>query len=136
MGFSKNDERRLVGMIEISLYKRLIAIDEISMVDILLMSKLFKALDNTDFRLLMVGDYGQLPPEGFGLCFHRLVDTGNTERFKVIKLREVHRTKATGMLHQVAMEAHKGELPALFNYLVWRKGRDIPIAMLHSKGNA
>ncbi|CAK2830160.1 exodeoxyribonuclease V alpha subunit [Vibrio crassostreae] len=102
--------------------KMIIVIDEASMVDILLMSKLFDALGSADYRLLMVGDEGQLPPVGFGLCFHRLVDTGNTERLKVIKLREVHRTKATGMLHQVAMEIRKGKIPALTTWSGEKEG--------------
>ncbi len=91
----------------------LIVIDEASMVDILLMSKLFKALTNEDFRLIMVGDEGQLPPVGFGLCFHRLVSIGETERLKVIKLKEVHRTKSTSMLHRVSMDVREGKLPNL-----------------------
>ncbi|HIF9446271.1 TPA: AAA family ATPase [Photobacterium damselae] len=102
--------------------KMLIVIDEASMVDILLMNKLFKALRRADFRLLMVGDYGQLPPVGFGLCFHRLVDSGKTERLNVIKLREVHRTKITGMLHQVAMEIRKGNLPDLATWSGEKEG--------------
>ncbi len=102
--------------------KMLIVIDEASMVDILLMSKLFKALGRADFRLLMVGDYDQLPPVGFGLCFHRLVDSGRTKRLNVIKLREVHRTKITGMLHQVAMEVRKGNLPDLATWSGEKEG--------------
>ncbi|MEZ9437029.1 AAA family ATPase [Vibrio atlanticus] len=58
----------------------LVVIDEASMIDILLMNKLLKALDSTNFRLLMVGNHGQLPPIGFGLYFHHLVETMNEER--------------------------------------------------------
>lgn len=93
--------------------KMFIIIDEASMVDILLIRKLLGALEGSDYKLMMLGDKAQLPPVGFGLCFHRLVDIGNTETLKVIKLIEVHRTKSTGMLHHVAMGIRKGRLPPL-----------------------
>ncbi|MBN8033035.1 AAA family ATPase [Vibrio vulnificus] len=93
--------------------KMLVVIDEASMVDILLMNKLFKALGDTDFKLIMVGDEGQLPPIGFGLCFHRLVSIQEPEILKVVKLREVHRAKSTSMLHHVSMEVREGRLPNL-----------------------
>lgn len=89
-----------------------IIIDEASMVDILLMYRLLRALRGSDYSLLLVGDKGQLSPVGVGLCFHRLVDSNNN-LLKAIKLREVHRTKATGTLHLTAMDVRKGRLPDL-----------------------
>lgn len=101
----KNRSIALVGKIRI-------IIDEASMVDILLIYRLIQSLSGVNYSLLLVGDKGQLSPVGIGLYFHRLVNS-DTDSLKVIKLREVHRTKANGMLHQVSMGVRKGNLPTL-----------------------
>jgi exodeoxyribonuclease V alpha subunit len=89
-----------------------IIIDEASMVDILLIYRLIKSLKGIDYSLLLVGDRAQLSPVGVGLFFHRLVNSDN-DKIKIIKLREVHRTKATGMLHKVSMGVRSGNLHKL-----------------------
>jgi exodeoxyribonuclease V alpha subunit len=92
-----------------------VAIDEAAMVDILLMNKLLKTLSGlgVDYSVIMLGDEGQLPPVGFGLCFHRLVKMASHGNFESLKLTEVHRTKSTSQLHSVAMSIRKGEMPKL-----------------------
>lgn len=89
-----------------------VIIDEASMVDILLIYRLIKALKGADYSLLLVGDKAQLSPVGIGLFFHRLVNSEN-ENIEIIKLREVHRTKSTGLLHQVSMKVREGKMQRL-----------------------
>jgi exodeoxyribonuclease V alpha subunit len=101
-----------------------IVIDEAAMVDILLMNKLLKALSSLGvvYSIIMLGDEGQLPPVGFGLCFHRLVNMASHGNFESLKLTEVHRTKSTNQLHTVAMSIRKGEMPELCKWDGEREG--------------
>ena len=53
----------------------LIIIDEFSMVDIFLMEALLEAIDRQNTKLLLVGDFAQLPSVGAGNVAHDLVNT-------------------------------------------------------------
>ncbi|MFT6584804.1 MAG: exodeoxyribonuclease V alpha subunit [Cognaticolwellia sp.] len=88
----------------------LLIIDESSMVDISLICKLIKLFKGYPFRLLLVGDSAQLPPIGFGLFWHKLVESNAPHT----RLTEVHRMLAGSPLHQCAMKIRNGlthELP-------------------------
>lgn len=67
VGFKFNDENKLEA--------DLIIIDEFSMVDIFLMEALLEAIDRQNTKLLLVGDFAQLPSVGAGNVAHDLVNT-------------------------------------------------------------
>lgn len=83
----------------------LLIIDESSMVDISLICTLIKLFKGNPFRLLLVGDGAQLPPIGFGLFWHKLVESNSPQT----RLTEVHRMLAGSPLHQCAMHIRKGQ---------------------------
>lgn len=96
----------------------LIIIDEASMVDISLINALFKVFDGKLFRLLLVGDVAQLPPIGFGLFFHVLINSNIPKKC----LTEVHRVKITNPIHQAAMSIRAGDFYSLPSYSGQPKG--------------
>jgi exodeoxyribonuclease V alpha subunit len=82
----------------------LLIINESSMVDVSLMCKLIKLFKGYPFRLLLVGDSAQLPPIGFGLFWHKLVESNAPHT----SLTEVHRMIASSVLHESAMHIRNG----------------------------
>ena len=90
----------------------LVVIDESSMLDLATAYRLSHAIP-AEARLLLIGDAFQLPPIGFGLIFHVLV---NSARMPRITLTEVHRqAQATG-IPQLAHEIRAGRVPALSTF--------------------
>jgi exodeoxyribonuclease V alpha subunit len=90
----------------------LVIIDEASMLDLPATYRLLRALPPTT-RLLLVGDTGQLPPIGFGLILHALVE--NVE-FPKNELREVHRQAVTTGIPPAALAVRNGVLPEFSPY--------------------
>lgn len=90
----------------------LIVIDESSMVDISLACSLLRAFGNRGVRLLFVGDTAQLPPIGFGLFYHRLVETDISQT----SLTEVYRQAEGSQLHTVAMNIRASKVHNLVQY--------------------
>lgn len=84
-----------------------IIIDEMSMVDILLMNNLLKAIKRGT-RLILVGDVDQLPSVGAG---NVLSDIINSNTIKTIRLDTIFRQSAGSMIVQNAHLVNKGELP-------------------------
>lgn len=82
----------------------LLVIDETSMVDISLICRLIRLFDGNPFRMLLVGDSAQLPPIGFGLFWHKLVNSNAPHT----KLTEVHRMVKGSALHKCAMNIRNG----------------------------
>lgn len=87
-----------------------VIVDEVSMVDILLMNNLLKAL-RKGTRLILVGDVDQLPSVGAG---NVLADIINSNTIKTIRLDTIFRQSAGSMIVQNAHLINKGELP-IFN---------------------
>ncbi len=87
----------------------LIIIDEASMVDVSLFNRLLRLFDNCSYSLLTVGDDAQLSPVGFGLAWHKMVDSV----IPTTHLTEVHRQVAESPLHRVAMKIRQGESDVL-----------------------
>lgn len=83
----------------------LIIVDESSMCDIFILNKLFKAISNTNARILFVGDDFQLPSVGVG---NFLYDTINSNQIKVSKLKKVFRQASGGILN-VATDVREGK---------------------------
>lgn len=90
----------------------LVIIDEASMLDLPTTYRLLRALPPTS-RLLLVGDTGQLPPIGFGLILHALIENVDFPR---IELREVHRQAVTTGIPAAALAVRNGELPEFSPY--------------------
>ncbi len=86
-----------------------VIVDEMSMVDILLMNNLLKALKKGT-RLIMVGDVDQLPSVGAG---NVLSDIIKSNTIKTIRLDMIFRQSAGSMIVQNAHAVNKGTMPIL-----------------------
>lgn len=93
----------------------LVVIDEASMVDILLMYNLLKAI-KVGTRLLLVGDVDQLPSVGPGNVLRDIIESGTVE---VAKLTEIFRQAQESMIVVNAHRINRGEFPILN-----KQGRD------------
>lgn len=82
-------------------------VDEMSMVDILLMNNLLKAI-RKGTRLILVGDIDQLPSVGAG---NVLSDIIKSNTIKTIMLDKIFRQSLGSMIVQNAHHINKGELP-------------------------
>ncbi len=86
-----------------------IIIDESSMIDILLMNSLLKAI-NEGTRVILVGDIDQLPSVGAGNVLKDLI---NSSAIKVVMLDKIFRQAEESMIVVNAHKINKGELPIL-----------------------
>lgn len=99
--FSKNEESPIDA--------DAIIVDEMSMVDILLMNNLVKAI-KPGTRLIMVGDVDQLPSVGAGNVLRDIIDSGVV---RVVRLDEIFRQESESMIIVNAHLINKGEPPRL-----------------------
>ena len=86
-----------------------VIVDESSMIDILLISSLLKALKN-GCRLIMVGDADQLPPVGPGNMFSDVIRSGV---IPVVALTEIFRQAEGSGIVKCAHNVNNGILPDL-----------------------
>lgn len=84
-------------------------LDEVSMVDIMLMYNLLKAVPSGTF-LVLVGDADQLPSVGPGNVLREIIDSGIGE---VVKLTEVFRQASESMIITNAHRINQGLFPDL-----------------------
>ena len=101
MVFSRNSDNRLD--------EDVIIIDEASMIDIMLMSSLLKAV-KPGARLILVGDADQLPSVGAGNVLCYLIEIG---AFPVISLNEIFRQEHQSMIVVNAHRINNGEEPLI-----------------------
>jgi exodeoxyribonuclease V alpha subunit len=87
----------------------LLVVDETSMVDVLLMSHLLRAVP-AQGSLLLVGDVDQLPSVGPGLVLRDLIESGVVP---VVRLTEVFRQVANSRIITSAHRINQGQLPEL-----------------------
>ena len=87
-------------------YSKLIIIDEVSMIDTLLLDSLFKGLTN-NIKLVLVGDYNQLPSVGPGLVLKDLIDSC---LIKTIKLEKLYRQQEDSYIPYLAKEIRDDNL--------------------------
>lgn len=87
----------------------LLIVDETSMVDIVLMNALMKAVDNRT-AVLFVGDVDQLPPVGPGQALADIIASGAVP---VVRLTEVFRQAAKSQIVQNAHRINAGQAPEL-----------------------
>lgn len=86
-----------------------IIIDEASMIDILLMNSLLKAI-SPGTRVILVGDIDQLPSVGPGNVLKDIINSGT---IKVCILDEIFRQAEESMIIVNAHKVNKGEAPLL-----------------------
>lgn len=101
MSFNKDDESPIAADV--------IIIDEASMIDILLMNSLLKAI-NPGTRLILVGDVDQLPSVGAGNVLRDLIESGC---IRVVRLDEIFRQAEESMIIVNAHRINKGDYPIL-----------------------
>lgn len=87
----------------------LLIIDEASMLDLVTLYRLLRYFQ-PGTRLLLVGDNGQLPPIGFGLTFHALLDDS---AFARTELTIVRRQEDSTGIPAVCKAIRSGEPPTL-----------------------
>jgi exodeoxyribonuclease V alpha subunit len=102
LSFNKNEESPLEC--------DAVIVDEVSMVDILLMNNLLRAIKRGT-RLILVGDVDQLPSVGAG---NVLSDIITSSTIKTIRLDTIFRQSAGSMIVQNAHLINKGAMP-LYN---------------------
>lgn len=88
---------------------QLLVVDEASMVDVMLMHAMMKALPVTA-ALLLVGDVDQLPSVGAGQVLKDVIASGAVP---VVRLTEVFRQAATSRIITNAHRINAGEMPDL-----------------------
>jgi len=109
LGYSSDDEMSFNRNEEHPLDSDVIIIDEVSMVDILLMNSLLKAVA-LGTRVVLVGDVDQLPSVGAGNVLRDLIDSNIV---KVVKLDEIFRQAQESMIIVNAHKINKGMQPEL-----------------------
>ena len=86
-----------------------VIVDETSMVDILLMESLLRAL-KPDCRLILVGDPDQLPSVGAGNLFSDLI---RSRRLPMVRLTEIFRQARESLIVMNAHSINQGNIPEL-----------------------
>ena len=109
MGVSEEDESVFEKGESSPLDCDVIIIDEASMIDIMLMQNLLKAI-NLGTRLIIVGDVDQLPSVGPGNVLKDLIES---EYIKVVRLKEIFRQGAESLIVVNAHRINEGEMPLL-----------------------
>ena len=98
-GFQRNSSNPLEGDV--------LVVDEVSMVDVPLMSRLLDALPRKA-RLILVGDADQLPSVGPGLVLGDIIRSG---MIPVVHLREIFRQAGDSRIISGAHSINRGEIP-------------------------
>ncbi len=102
-GYKRNDENPLEG--------DALIVDECSMIDIVLMNNLMKAIP-TSMRLILVGDIDQLPSVGAGNVLRDIIDS---ERIPVIRLTRIFRQAQSSRIVMSAHAINQGHFPDTSN---------------------
>ena len=102
-GYKRNEDNPLEGDVLI--------IDECSMVDVMLMYSLLRAVPDT-MRIILVGDVDQLPSVGAGNVLRDIIESG---AFPVITLTKIFRQAAASRIITNAHRINHGEFPDLSN---------------------
>ncbi|SHI38468.1 SF1B family DNA helicase RecD2 [Lutispora thermophila] len=109
-GYGDRDEDMMFQRNEDSpLEANVVIVDEVSMVDILLMNNLLKAISEGT-RLILVGDVDQLPSVGPGCVLRDII---NSEAVTVVRLNEIFRQAQESLIVVNAHRINKGEAPIL-----------------------
>ncbi|MEG2311564.1 MAG: AAA family ATPase [Bacilli bacterium] len=87
-------------------YSKLIIIDEVSMIDLSLLANLFKGLTN-DIKIILVGDYNQLPSVGPGQILKDLIEC---EVIDTVMLSLLYRQDDDSYISSLALEIKDNNL--------------------------
>lgn len=109
LGFSDEDDMEFSRGEESPLQCDVLIIDEASMIDILLMNNLLKAIP-MGTRLIIVGDADQLPSVGPGNVLRDLIES---KCVKVVRLKDIFRQAEESMIVVNAHKINNGEMPIL-----------------------
>ncbi len=109
MGVSEEDESVFERGESSPLDCDVIIIDEASMIDIILMQNLLKAI-KLGTRLIIVGDVDQLPSVGAGNVLKDLIES---EYIKVVRLKEIFRQGSESLIVTNAHRINEGQMPLL-----------------------
>ena len=102
-GYKRNDENPLEG--------DALIVDECSMIDILLMNNLLKAVP-VGMRLVFVGDIDQLPSVGAGNVLRDVIDS---QRIPVVRLVRIFRQAQKSRIVMSAHAINRGKFPDTSN---------------------
>ena len=102
-GYGRNDENPLDG--------DLLIVDESSMIDVILMNSLLKAVPLT-MRLILVGDIDQLPSVGAGNVLRDIIDSGAVP---VVRLTRIFRQAQSSRIVTNAHKINQGIFPDISN---------------------
>lgn len=102
-GYKRNNENPLDG--------DALIVDECSMIDILLMYNLLKAIP-THMRLILVGDVDQLPSVGAGNVLRDIIDSG---QIPVVRLTRIFRQAQSSRIVMNAHAVNQGRYPDTSN---------------------
>ncbi len=103
-GFQRNENNPLEGDVLI--------VDECSMIDIILMNSLLRAVPD-NMALILVGDVDQLPSVGAGKVLSDIIASGAVP---VIKLEKIFRQAQKSRIITNAHKINHGEMPYLTNH--------------------
>lgn len=102
-GYKQNDENPLDG--------DALIVDECSMIDIILMNSLMKAIPST-MRLVLVGDIDQLPSVGAGNVLRDIIES---KKIQVIRLTRIFRQAQSSRIVMNAHAINAGRFPDISN---------------------
>jgi len=102
-GYKRNEDEPLEGDVLI--------VDECSMIDIMLMYNLLKAVPET-MTVIFVGDIDQLPSVGAGNVLRDII---NSECFPVVRLTRIFRQAQDSRIIMNAHKINKGKMPDISN---------------------
>lgn len=102
-GYKRNDENPLEG--------DALIVDECSMIDIILMYNLMKAIPK-NMRLVLVGDIDQLPSVGAGNVLRDIIDS---EKIPVVRLTRIFRQAQSSRIVMSAHAINQGRYPDTSN---------------------
>ena len=102
-GYKRNDENPLEG--------DALIVDECSMIDIILMYNLMKAIPES-MRLVLVGDIDQLPSVGAGNVLRDIIDS---EKIPVVRLTRIFRQAQSSRIVMSAHAINQGRYPDTSN---------------------
>ena len=102
-GYKRNDENPLEG--------DALIVDECSMIDIILMNNLVKAMPSS-MRLVMVGDIDQLPSVGAGNVLRDIIES---QKIPVIRLTRIFRQAQSSRIVMSAHAINQGKFPDTTN---------------------
>lgn len=102
-GYQRNEKNMLDGDVLI--------IDESSMIDVILMNSLMKAIP-PHMKLILIGDIDQLPSVGAGNVLRDIIDSN---QFPVIRLTKIFRQAQSSRIIMNAHKINEGRYPDLSN---------------------